>query len=447
MTALRILSAVNYGFVLLFGILLSAGISGGCENARQRWYIALSCPVFLALQIALRMAFGLDVVEKLYPLVVHLPLILLLVLALKRTPGVAVVSVLTAYLCCELPNWLRMIVAAAAQSELAGEICYTVFILPLFFVLRRYFARAAHEAMTCSKTALVLFGSLPVSYYFFDYATTIYSDALYSGVNAINESLPAVLVTFYVVFLTAYHVQTERSRQAELQSSMLEVKWTQAQTEMDVLRRTQAQTAMYRHDMRHHLAMLEGLLTNGEVEQAAAYIHGVQADIDAITPTRYCENALVNLLCSAFSSRAAERHVTLHVDAQLPQQLPVSDTELCSMLSNGLENALHAAAREPSRRWVELYCGLWRGRLLIEIKNPVAGKVAMQDGLPVSNRAGHGYGCRSIRTIAEQHGGLCEFRAEDDVFLLRVVLPLGRAEAAEMAKPGAAESTSEAVLV
>lgn len=30
----------------------------------------------------------------------------------------------------------------------------------------------------------------------------------------------------------------------------------------------------------------------------------------------------------------------------------------------------------------------------------------MRDGLPVSERAGHGYGCRSIQTIAERRGGL-----------------------------------------
>ena len=80
--ALRILSSVNYGFVLLFGILLSAEISGGCENARQKRLIALACPVFLALQVTLRIVFGLELVEKIYPVIVHLPLFLLLVFGL-----------------------------------------------------------------------------------------------------------------------------------------------------------------------------------------------------------------------------------------------------------------------------------------------------------------------------------------------------------------------------
>ncbi len=426
---LRILSSINYGCVLIFGILLSAEISGGCETKRQKRLVALACPVFLALQVSLRAAFGLDFVEKLYPFIVHLPLILLLIFALGKTPGVAIVSVYTAYLCCELPNWLRMVITVATRSQLVGQICYIVLIIPLFFVLRRYFVRAAHEAMTCSKTALWLFGALPVAYYFFDYATTIYSNALYSGIDAINESLPAVLVAFYVVFLTAYHAQSERSRQAELQSSMLEVKWSQAQTQMDTLRRAQTQTAVYQHDMRHHLTMLEGLIAAGKPEQASQYIRKVQSDIETITPRRYCENELVDLLCSSFAEKAQHIGARLDVDVKLPQALGISDAELCAVLSNALENALHAVAELPEdRRTVSLYCAIRLGKLLIEVKNPYAGELTISpDGRPVTARKGHGYGCQSIQTIAARSGGLCEFKANNGTFCLQIVLPLKNA--------------------
>ena len=47
----------------------------------------------------------------------------------------------------------------------------------------------------------------------------------------------------------------------------------------------------------------------------------------------------------------------------------------------------------------------------------------LRDGLPVSDEAGHGYGCRSMRAIAQRRGGLCQFLAEDGTFLLRVMLP------------------------
>ena len=76
---------------------------------------------------------------------------------------------------------------------------------------------------------------------------------------------------------------------------------------------------------------------------------------------------------------------------------------------------------------MSLYCGVRLGKLLIEIKNPCAEAFVLRDGLPPSDREGHGYGCRSIQTIAERHGGLREFRARDGIFSLRFMLPIASA--------------------
>ena len=62
-------------------------------------------------------------------------------------------------------------------------------------------------------------------------------------------------------------------------------------------------------------------------------------------------------------------------------------------------------------------------KLLIEVRNPYDTPPVMRDGVPVSDAAGHGFGCRSIQAIAQQRGGLCQFLAERGTFLLRVVLP------------------------
>ena len=93
-------------------------------------------------------------------------------------------------------------------------------------------------------------------------------------------------------------------------------------------------------------------------------------------------------------------------------------------MSNGLENAFRAVSGlDEQQRTVSLYCGVRLNKLLLEIKNPYQGEIVMCEGLPVSDRAGHGYGCRSIRAIAQRRGGLCQFLAEDGTFLLRVMLP------------------------
>ena len=427
MDFLTLLSTFNYGLVLIYGLFLSANIAGGWENTRQKKLVFALCPLFLLVQLLCWLIWGVDSAKIIYPLIVHLPLVLILIFALKKRTGVAVVSVCTAYLCCQLPRWVKLAVMAAFGSPLAEELSYTLVIFPIYLLLRRYFVRVAHDAMTYSPQALLLFGSLPTVYYVFDYAAAIYSDALYSGIPAFAEFFPTAAIVFYVAFLTAYHAQTQKRTQAELQNSMLEIELKQSGAELETLRHIDTQTSIYQHDMRHHMTAIEGFLSAGNVRQAEEYIKKVQTDVEAITPRKFCDNELVNLLCSSFAGKAERAGVRLTVDTKLPNALPISDTELCSLLSNSLENALHAVGTlEEPLKWLELYCGICAGKLLIELKNPYSGDIVMCDGLPVSTQDGHGYGCRSIRSISEQNGGICTFEADSGLFTVRIVLPVSR---------------------
>lgn len=425
MDFLTYLGVFNYGLVLFYGLFLSVMIAGGWKNKAQRNMIFAMCPVFCLIQTPCWLFLGVDTVKQMYPLIVHLPLTLILIFIMKKSVGEAIVCVCTAYLCCQLPHWFNIAVIAISGSALAGEIAYTVVIVPLFLLLLRYFVGPAHDTMTYSRRTLLLFGSLPAAYYIFDYATVIYTDMLYAGIQALNELLPTVLILFYVIFLSAYHHEMQQRTKAELESSALSALFKQSQSEMDALRQRQTQTAIYQHDMRHHLNMIDGFLAAGKPQQASDYIRKTRDDITAVSVKRYCENDAVNLICSSFEEKAKRIGIALTMDAKLPAELTLSDTELCAILSNALENALNAAANSKvAEKWIRLYCSVKLNKLLIEVKNPYSGEISMRDGIPVSAEAGHGFGCRSIQAIVAQHHGLYSFEPTNGVFTMRVALPI-----------------------
>ena len=427
MNFLTLLEMFNYVLVLIFGVVLSASLAGGCSRGRQQQMMGALCLLFLLVQGLCYYLWGVATAERLYPVIIHLPLTLVLTFVLKKPLGVSLISVCTAYLCCQLPRWVSMTVLELTASPLASEIIYTLVIFPVFYLLWRYFAPAAHSAMTYSRHTLLLFGSLPLAYYLFDYATTVYSDVFGTQVQALYEFLPTALIVFYVLFLTLYHVQLRKKAQIELQSALLETALKKAQTEMERLKGSAHQTAVYHHDMRHHLNMIEGFLTADKPEQASEYIRRIQEDVESVSLRRYCENEAMNLLCSSFAEKAERVGVALAMEVSLPQELSLSDTELCSMVSNGLENALHAAsALNGPLKWVRLHCRIKNTNLLLEIKNPYAGTISMKDGIPVSSREHHGYGCHSSRTIAQRNHGHCLFEPKDGIFTLRVALPISK---------------------
>ena len=365
----------------MFGMPLIISLAGGFK-ARRDWIVfLLLCPVLLAFQTYLLLTCGWYITRQLYPLFMHLPILLGLVFGMKKPVGISLVSVCIGVLCCRFPRHAGIVVAAATKSAPAEEIAYIAVTVLLFPLLLRYFVPSARDTMAGPKKILLFYGSLPVTYYIYDFAVIARSEFLsfeilpfnpdYSDVQIVREIIPSVVGMLYLAYTTAYHRQLQQRTRTELQNSLLEGQLRQAGAEMATLRRAEAQAAAYQHDMRHHLAAISAFLDADKPRQAESYIKQVQADIEAITPKRFCENELVNLLCSAFSGKAERMGARLTVEAALPGSLAVSDTELCALLSNGLENALNAAVeQDESRRWVEFYCGVRMNNFLIEIRNP-----------------------------------------------------------------------------
>ena len=105
----------------------------------------------------------------------------------------------------------------------------------------------------------------------------------------------------------------------------------------------------------------------------------------------------------------------------------VSDGDLCVLLSNSLENALHACqplaqAGEECVISVQFRFVEKTGKFFLCVTNPCKTPVRFQRGVPVSDRPGHGIGVQSICAIVDRYGGGYQFLLEDERFILRLFL-------------------------
>lgn len=420
-----ILALFNYGLVLIYGVLLSIDISGGWSSKKDKQLTAAIIAVLLIMQIVISFIFGTQAAEKLYPLITHVPLVCALFFFMKRPIWISIVSVFTAYLCCQIPNWFGILALYISDSALLSEICYTIAVFIFYALLHIFLVKPAYEAMNYSRQSLFFLGSLPVLYYVFDYASTVYTQILYSGNIAINEFVPTITILFYVVFISMYHRELKKRFSTELENSVLTMELKQSDAELAVLQKSLEYTATYRHDMRHHFMILAEYIKNNETEKALDYINSAQRDIDTLTPKQYYKNNSTNLILSYYGSLAQKSGIRFDAKVNIPEVLALSDTELCTLLSNGIENAINAASRcGKENRWVEIDFSTHKSNMLISIKNSYVGEVEIEDGLPVSDQPFHGLGVKSISSIVDRHNGMYSFDAEDGQFTMRVILNL-----------------------
>lgn len=393
----------------------------------QKWSIPLIFVVLAAFNHILRVQIGSPAYGKMILLTLHLPTFLVFRQITKCSVIKMIFMILSALVFTApaiiISNIIRDNFHAGSEALFFANLAtYTVMLLLAYFV----FSKSFHYILKYGedRTFLPLSG-VPFLYYIYAFAVQNIDLSVFHSVSGYFVRHMPTLYIFLFYFLL-FHNYRELSEKRELDTAQVALaqKFEAAQEQILLLHQAQTQTAVYQHDMRHHLNAIKGFLDAEKSEQAKMYIQKVQVDVDAITPKRFCENEIVNLLCSSFSSKAERLGISLKMKARLPNQLSLSDTDLCSILSNGLENALHAVeALEQEKKWISFYCEVKQNKFLLEIKNPYSGKIVMQDSLPVSIRQGHGYGCRSICTIVERHRGLCSFEPKDGIFTFRMVLP------------------------
>ncbi len=416
-----VIGLLRFGVSLVFGITVSVLFAGIESTKKNRFTIGLLCVIFLFVQTASYWLWGLDLTSKLYPLIIHLPLILIFSLYYKRPWLISVVSVLSGYLCCQAPRWFGFIAGAALDSRLADHVFYVGAIFLFYYFLKKYVAASVRHLMEVSTKSCLFLGGVPLFYYLFDYTTAIYTNVLYSGTEWAVQFMPSTISVFYFVFVILYYAETQKQASLQREKDMLDAQFRLAQTEFVSLRQLQQNAASYRHDMRHHFALLQGLASKEHIEGIKEYLRTAQSDMDAITPTRFCENETVNLILSAFAAKAKQAEIMLTVDAKLPDLLPFSDTELCSLLSNALENAIQATEtiQDSNKRSITLRVYSKNNKLCIDIRNRYQAEPVFRQGLPVSKEQGHGFGTKSMAHIVEKHGGVFQFGVKDGWFIFQ----------------------------
>lgn len=418
-----LLELLRHGMTMLFGTFLSAVFLRLEMNRKNISILVLFSALALGLQGVLYALRDVTFLTMYYPLIAHLPLLLLLILVFKQRLLHAVFSVTAAYLCCQVANWASMIPSSFGDDTIAIDLTYTAVLIATFVFVCKYAASSFANLYSKSLGSFLSFSIVPGFYYIFDYLCTVYSDMLYSRNMLVVEFTPFLLCMCYMFFCTVYFRQYEEKLEVEQHNHLMQMQQNHAEKEIHAIQRSEKIIALLRHDMRHFLGTVLEYIENGQIENAKNYIKEVVSLSDSTRQKKYCANDTVNMILSYYEDALSDAEVQLDWDLQIPSVLKISDVDLTSILSNGIENAVHAVRELPKdQRKIILDMSEKAGKILLSIKNSYARPPKFVGDMPVTDKSGHGFGTESIRYTAEKLGGNCQFTLVDGLFVLRVII-------------------------
>ncbi len=180
------------------------------------------------------------------------------------------------------------------------------------------------------------------------------------------------------------------------------------------------------HDLKHQIAALRQMDTGPEREQS---LEDLEHSIRAYDASVASGDPAVDALLTEKSMRCWAKGIafTCVCDGRCLSWLGVVD--LYTLLGNALDNAIEAAEKVPAGQARVVCVKVWRQADLacVEVENSCTGEVRLEDGLPATSKDDaryHGFGLKSVRSIAEAHGGSLSLETQPGRFTLRVVLPV-----------------------
>lgn len=177
------------------------------------------------------------------------------------------------------------------------------------------------------------------------------------------------------------------------------------------------------HDLKHQIGQYA---TRGGLDGATvAEIERLVSIYDANVKTG---NEVLDIILTEKSLICREKNIKLTCMAECVDLDFMGDGELCALFGNIFDNAIAAVSQISDRENRCISVNIRREGAFISVmeENYYAGELRFgADGLPLTHNAdvtSHGFGLRSVKTIAEKYGGSVSIVTDDHIFRLNILL-------------------------
>ncbi|WRS30959.1 GHKL domain-containing protein [Actinomycetaceae bacterium MB13-C1-2] len=309
--------------------------------------------------------------------------------------------------------------AFLSASSQTSDFIYVVVLVPLCVVGYYLFAKPLSSRpvgrIGSVSVALLVAGML----IFVNLFTRLFAEA---G----GEKLPQINLIYSLfdfttsIFMLALMTQIVWRQGAENEAQVLQRLLHQQKAQLETSRENNELISIKTHDLKKQIGLLEDRISRREVEELRTMVASYESTVAT-------GNETVDILLAEKLVTCNERDIRFDrmVDGESLDFMSAADTY--ALLGNAIDNAIEAVSQlDHDSRYVDMRIKRAQGFVLVELVNPFEGPRKFVEGLPQStkgDRRYHGFGMRSIRMVAEKYKGHMSAEVEDELFVLRVLVP------------------------
>lgn len=227
------------------------------------------------------------------------------------------------------------------------------------------------------------------------------------------------LSLFLLNKMNAYYRRNQESAVISIKNEMLEENIRNMQTANE-------RNSVLIHDTRHHIGIIDSLVQSGDYSELEKYVTRLNQEQKAIPPRFQCEDKFIEAIINAELAKATDLGINMFCTIDYPPDTVISPTDINTILSNLIDNALEACVSAPQgERMVDVIIRPVYNHLSIKVQNTVReNPLITNPGLKSTKKSNHfhGLGIKSVKQVIAKYDGEISFSFDDGFFCCVITL-------------------------
>ena len=197
----------------------------------------------------------------------------------------------------------------------------------------------------------------------------------------------------------------------------------------NALNEVYASNARLYHDLNNHLNTLYQLMEEKQWNQAQEYIMEISRPVMQLSKKVWTGFDVVDVVINTKIHKMEEMGIEWEINVEFPENTNILVSDLCTILSNLLDNAIEAANLQQKERTPKVSLTIRRINhfIVIKISNPFTGQLETdpETGLLITGKADkqkHGWGLESVKSAVQKYNGTLKYCHTDGIFSVTVLL-------------------------